>query len=383
MAEAGYLDLFGHDELRRRLSRAVERGRLAQSLLLHGPRGVGKQRLALWTAATLNCLGTATPPCGACSNCRLSARLEHPDIHWFFPGPRPRRATSPEQLRQKLEDQRADALEQRRANRLYLEEEEGARGIYIGAVHTMRRLAQKSAALGPSKVLVIGRAEGLVPQMGSHEAANALLKLLEEPPSDTTLILTSDVPGALLPTIRSRVQAIRVPPLPIDGVATFLRRTLELQSDEALRLAQLSGGAIGRALELQEADHEELREDAIELARAVLGVEVRTRLASAHRFRPFGARGAFARLLSEARALLRDLLVASAGAEEVALPRQAADLAGERLPELPRIIQGLEALEVARELVERNVNPQLIVANLQRLGMRTTTALGPPAGEAP
>lgn len=378
MADAGYLDLFGHDELRRRLARAVERGRLAQSLLLYGPRGVGKQRLALWTAATLNCHGAETRPCGACSSCRLSARLEHPDIHWFFPGPRPRRATSPEQLRQKLEDQRADALEQRRANRLYVEEDEGATGIYIGAVHTMRRLAQKSAALGPTKVLVIGRAEALVPQMGSHEAANALLKLLEEPPSDTTLILTSDVPGALLPTIRSRVQAIRVPPLPIDGVAAFLRSALALQPDEALRLAQLSGGCVGRALELHEADHEELSEYAVELVRAILGEGAGTRLASAHRFRPFGARGAFARLLSEARALLRDLLAASAGAEEAALPLQAAEVAGERLPDLPRIIQGLEALEVAQVLVERNVNPQLIVANLQRLGLRSTTALGPP-----
>lgn len=380
MADAGYLDLFGHDELRRQISRAVERGRLAQSLLLHGPRGVGKQRLALWTAATLNCRGSGTRPCGACSNCRLSARLEHPDIHWFFPGPRPRRATSPEQLQQKLEDQRAEALEQRRANRLYVEEEEGATGIYIGAVHTMRRLAQKSPAVGPTKVLVIGRAEGLVPQMGSHEAANALLKLLEEPPSDTTLILTTDVPGALLPTIRSRVQSIRVPALPIDRVATFLHQTLGLQPDEAMRLARLSGGAIGRALALHEADNEERSEYAIELVRALLDEGVQTRLASAHRFRPFGARGAFARLLSEARALLRDLLAASAGSEETALPRLAADLAGERLPDLPRIIQGLEALEVAQQLVERNVNPQLIVANLQRLGFRTTTALGPPLG---
>ncbi len=220
---------------------------------------------------------------------------------------------------------------------------------------------------------MIGRAEGLVPQMGSHEAANALLKLLEEPPADTTLILTSDVPGALLPTIRSRVQAIRVPPLPIERVAAFLRETLELTPEEAARFASMSGGAIGRALELQETDQEELHESASALLQALLGAGTPTRLASAHRFRPFGARGAFARILREARTSLRDLLAVSTGAE--ADPgRKPPDLAGERLPDPSRIIQGLEALEVAQELVERNVNPQLIVANLERLGPRPNTA---------
>ncbi len=368
MADGGYLDVFGHEDLRLRLSGAVERRRLAQSLLLYGPRGVGKQRLALWIAAALNCSGTPPPPCGVCRPCRFCARLEHPDVHWFFPGPRPRGATSPEQLQQKLEDQRAETLEERRRNPLYLEEAEGATGIYIGAVHTMRRLAQKSAALGAAKALVIGRAEGLVPQMGSHEAANALLKLLEEPPSDTTLILTSDVPGALLPTIRSRVQAIRVSPLPVERAATFLADRLELTADEATRLARQSGGAIGRALELQESDHEELRESASALAEALLGAEPRTRLASAHRFRPFGARGAFARILSEAQSILRDLLATSAGADAGADRVPAADLAGQRPPNIAPIIRGIEALDVAQELVERNVNPQLIVASLQRLG---------------
>ncbi len=373
MADAGYLDVFGHEDLRTRLARAVERGRLAQSLLFFGPRGVGKQRLALWTAAAINCRGEATRPCGACRACRLCNRLGHPDVHWFFPGPRPRRATSPEQLQQKLEEQRAEALEERRANPLYLEADEGATGIYIGAVHSMRRLALKTAALGAAKVLVIGRAEGLVPQMGSQEAANALLKLLEEPPADTTLILTSDVPGALLPTIRSRVQAIRVPPLPIERVAAFLRKTLELDAEAATKLASSSGGAIGRALELQDSDREELHENAVALAQALLGVGGRTRLSTAHQFRPFGARGAFARILGEARTTLRDLLAAAAGADADPGRRLPADFAGERLPELSRIIQGIEALDVAQELVERNVNPQLIVANLQRLAPHGTT----------
>ena len=367
MDRADYLDVFGHEEIRERFSRAVASGRLPQSLLLHGPHGVGKQRLALWIAAALNCQGDAERPCGICHSCRLARHLEHPDIHWFFRLPRPKGASSPEKLQQKLEDLRAAALQERRDNPLYLEDEEGPTGIYVAAVHTMRRLAQKSPAMGPAKVLVIGQAEAMTPQLGNPEAANALLKLLEEPPEDTTLILTSDVPGALLPTIRSRVQAVRVAPLAAEKAAKFLRANLDLPESEAARLAAMAGGSIGRALELQNDDREDQRMKAIELAKALLDDDFTSRLTAAHGFRSFGARGAFERLLQETRALLRDLLAVSAGADEAASdPDSVKKLRGKRVPEPYRIVRALEALDQASELAERNVNPQLIVANLGR-----------------
>ncbi|MEE9133245.1 MAG: hypothetical protein V3U13_06770 [Gemmatimonadota bacterium] len=367
MAEPGYLAIFGHEEIRERLSRAVELGRLPQSLLFYGPHGVGKQRLALWTAAALNCRGDSPRPCGACHACRLAGRLEHPDIHWFFPLPRPKRVSSAEQLQQKLEDLRAAALEERRANPYYIDEEEGATGIYIAAVHIMRRLAQKTPAMGPAKVLVIGGAEALIPQLGNPEAANALLKLLEEPPADTTLILTCDVPGALLPTIRSRVQAVRVSPLATDRVTEFLRSELGMKDDDSLKLAGMSGGSIGRALELRSDDREDVRQSAVSLARALLDGRLHSRLAVAHSFRSFGARGAFGQLLGETRALLRDLLAISAGADGAAVdPQTVRMLTGDGPPGLDRIVLALEALDEAEQLAERNVNPQLIVANLGR-----------------
>jgi DNA polymerase-3 subunit delta' len=374
MAASGYLAIFGHEEVRQRLARAARAGRLPQSLLLHGPRGVGKQRLALWIAAALNCRDSDARPCGSCHACRLSARLEHPDIHWFFPMPRPKRAAGAQQLQQKLEDQRADALEQRRANPLYVEEEEGATGIYVGAVKTMRGLAQKAPAMGPAKVLIIGRAEALIPQLGSPEAANALLKLLEEPPADTTLILTCDVPGALLPTIRSRVQAVRVAPLAEARVAEFLSAHTDSDPGEARRLAARCTGSIGRALELRDEEQEILRQSASDLVRALLDGRHAVCLAAAHRFRSFGARGAFGRLLAEARTQLRDLMALAAGAVP-ADPETTRTLAAARAPDLARVVRLLEAVDEARALADRNVNPQLIVANLARLG-------GSPLGEA-
>ena len=365
MAEPGYLDVFGHEEIKRRLARAIEAGRLPQSLLLHGPRGVGKQRLALWAAAALNCQSPASRPCGECRSCRLAARLQHPDIHWFFPLPRPKRASGPEQLRHKLEDLRATALEDRRSNLFYADDQEDVTGIYVAVVHTMRRLAQMAPAMGPAKVLVIGRAEEMVPQAGNAEAANAVLKLLEEPPDDTTLILTSDVPGALLPTIRSRLQAVRVPPMPTEQVASYLAAALDLPPAEARTLAGPSGGSIGVALERRDRESDDARGSAVDLVRAMLDGRPVAHLSVAHGFRSIGARGSFTRVLSEARNLLRDLLATSAGAS-AADPDTATRLAGGTVRDPGQLVQAFDALDDARELADRNVNPQLIVVNLLR-----------------
>ena len=99
--------LRGHAEARARLTRTMLAGTLPQSILLHGPEGIGKERVGLWVAQLLVCEKPGVEgPCGACLPCRLVDRLEHPDVHWFFPLPRPD-AASPEKLREKLEDARA------------------------------------------------------------------------------------------------------------------------------------------------------------------------------------------------------------------------------------------------------------------------------------
>ena len=83
------IPLYGHDELRARLLPRIVAGTLPQSLLLHGPAGVGKQRLALWMAQALLCTSDA-PPCGKCRECRYALDLTHPDLTWVFPRPRPK-----------------------------------------------------------------------------------------------------------------------------------------------------------------------------------------------------------------------------------------------------------------------------------------------------
>src|SRR5437867_12669611 len=80
--------LIGHTELRARLAEAVKRNTLPASLLLTGPRGVGKQRLALWLGQFLLCENASHAPCGKCQGCHFAVELTHPDLHWYFPRPR-------------------------------------------------------------------------------------------------------------------------------------------------------------------------------------------------------------------------------------------------------------------------------------------------------
>lgn len=255
--------LFGHETLRKRLLEASRAGRLPSSILLHGAAGIGKQRLALWLAGALLC-EAADPPCGRCQSCRYANELSHPDLHWIFPRPRLKDSDP------SLDDVRADyaeAIAERLAAHGLYARPSGSEGIYVAGVRSIVHRAGISPALGRRKVFIVGDAERMVPQEGSEMAANAFLKLLEEPPADTTLILTSSEPGALLPTIRSRVVSLRMAPLTERDVRAFLadplvRETLAdepVPKGEAERI-QLADGAPGALL--SGADRAQAREQA-------------------------------------------------------------------------------------------------------------------------
>lgn len=361
MSDLPYLQVTGHEEVKHSLAGAWRAGRLPQTLLLFGPRGVGKQRLALWLAALVECERDGAEPCGACRSCRLAGRLLHPDIHWFFPTRRPRGASG-DKAREKMEEARAAELEARRADPNYTRSAEGPTGIYVAAAQNLRELAGARPAMARRSVALVGDAETLVPQEGNPEAANALLKLLEEPPSASLIVLTTRAPGALLPTIRSRCLGLRVPPLPQETVARHLEGVGH-DREEAQTLARRAHGSIGRALELVSEDADRLRNDADEILRAALAPSPTRRIETAHHFTPFGARGAFVQVLDELQDRLRDRL---GGSDDAAAPGLAA---------------AILAVDDARGMAERNVNPQFVVAGLlRRLNILLSSAAGPAPG---
>ncbi len=365
--------LVGHEELRTGLARSVASGELPGSLLFHGPAGIGKQRLALWLAQLLLCERPGDQPCGECRGCRLAASLEHPDLHWFFPMVRPKGASSPDKLAEALEQARAEELAARRQDPLQPLVPGEPVGFFLPQIQTLRRFAASRPAMGRRKVFIIGQAELLVAQEGSQEAANALLKVLEEPPADTTMVLTSSDPDALLPTIRSRLLPVRVLPLQPEQVAGFLIEQRGTQPAEATRVARLAQGSIGRALGFlplgdQPGPLEDLRRQARALLEAAASGTPARRAAAALNVAPAGARGAFSSVLEALATWVRDLGAVAAGAPELALNSDAVPDLHALARKLPRAAAGaplmLRHVEEARQLAYGNVNPQLILATL-------------------
>jgi len=347
--------LVGHAEARQRLREAAARRTLPASLLIQGPRGVGKQRLALWLAQLLLCEQPASGPCGACRACRFTAELTHPDLHWYFPRPRPK-DTDPD-----LQDIREDygsAVRDRVEEHGLYEPPSGMEGLYVATVRAIVQQAAISPALGTRKVFIIGDAERMASQEGSEQAANAFLKLLEEPPADTTIILTSSESGALLPTIRSRVVSFSVGSLSdehvreflaLDPVATRLkkRKTLPADADERLRFA---AGAPGRLLAADSWG------TALEIAQRMLDAAANRRPSPRYE-------AAWSQASNKARGAFSDTL--DALTEKLHGRARDAARRGEEHEALAAS-RAVERVEAAKVKVIQNVSPQLITVNLIR-----------------
>lgn len=343
--------LYGHEELRQRLLPRIVSGTLPQSLLLHGPAGVGKQRLALWIGQALICSSDA-PPCGSCRECRYALDLTHPDLTWVFPRPRPKSGDdTPEDIAEDLAEARQKRVED---HGLYAAPP-GSEGVYVSAVRFLVRQASKTPALARRKVFVVGDVDRMAQQEGAEVAANAFLKLLEEPPADTWVIATTSAVGSLLPTIRSRVIAVRVPRLDDAAMRAFMAdpavaevlAKADLPGSEAERLV-LAQGAPGALLSSS------LRNSAVDEAKRFLEAATSGNRADLYKV-------AFAQGHSGARAGYSDTLDALTLAlyDRMKSGTQRADA---RVASSAS--RAIDLVEEAKRLADANVSPMLISAKL-------------------
>lgn len=259
-------DLVGQDEAERAFEDARARGRLHHAWLLTGPQGVGKATFAYRAARRL--LGAPAEP----SRGALGVDPEHPVS------------------RQVAARSHPDLL---------VLEKEGPDGkprkvIPVDDARRMAEFFSKSPASAPHRVAIIDAADDL-----NVNAANAILKTLEEPPPRGVLLMVSHAPGRLLPTIRSRCRRLAFRPLPLEEAAAFVGARAEVNPEEALRLAHLAQGAPGRALELHAAGALALDDAARELLAGLPQLDQTRLLSLAESFRGGGGEGAaqFALLL--------------------------------------------------------------------------------------
>lgn len=347
----------GHQSARTQLLRAIEGDRLPQVLLVTGPAGVGKQRLGLWLAQALLCTGSGPRPCGRCRGCTQVLGLTHSDLHWFVPVARPK-AGDPEKQMDEVLELLEGAMAARREGGLW-KAPDGMAAHGVNSARLLARQASLTPVEGGWRVFIIGHAERLVAQESSPEAANALLKLLEEPPRRTLFVLTVAGAGMVLPTIRSRSTPLRLGRLSAAEVREFLSANKpELARDAVVEAAN---GSIGAALDGADGDP---------LAKARQSAEAFLKAAHdgpmpaaerALRQPAWQARGEFTALLD---AVLERLANRS---------RRALGGSGRVSPVNPEaLLTGVDRVLEARERAQGNVNPQLLLAVLaNELGAET------------
>ena len=347
------LPLHGHETLRRRLEDSIQRGALPGSLLLQGPLGIGKQRLALWLGQRLLCTGPEPRPCGSCQHCRYAVAGAHPDIHWYFPRPRLKDSDlSPEDIADDFREAIAD-----RAKTGVYAPPPPEEAIFVATIRAMVHSAAMAPALAARSVYILGDADRMVIREGAEEAAGAFLKLLEEPPARATIILTSSEPGALIPTIRSRVVALRVSPLGPEAVDAVIA---EPAMQDALKAAdvparreeqrRLAAGAPGALL--ARGEWSEALSRARRMLDAAATADRREQLRTALLQGSARSRGAFSTSLDALTSLLHERARTSLDRGN---PRGARGAA-----------RALDAVEQAKERATGNVNPQLITSELLR-----------------
>jgi len=215
-------------EIKSALVKRLESIKSPHALLLTGSRGLGKAQLAQELASIALCQAIeGSKPCGHCKSCHLLHAGSHPDFYRLSP-------------------------------------EEGSKVIKIDQVRTLTARVQETAQLQGRKVVVIEPPEAL-----NINAANALLKVLEEPPGDTLFILVSSEPGRLMATIRSRCQPVSVPLPPRDMALAWLQSQPGLEGHSSDLLLALADGAPLRALSLVRDDLVAVRREVIEALMAI------------------------------------------------------------------------------------------------------------------
>ena len=303
--------IVGHERIVGILRRSLTARRIAHAYLFDGIEGCGKRSTALALVEAAFCNGV--DGCGTCAACRRIADLQHPDLHLLEP--------------------------------------DGA-FIKIEQVRDLQRQLSLRPYEAPFKACIIEAADRFHPAAG-----NALLKTLEEPPGNALMILLTAHPDAVLPTIRSRCQAIRFPALPEETVSHFLA-SRDFPQETARLAASLAGGSLGRALELCSGEELESRKELIRLLSSLSLQEIGPLFAAAERLA--GDKEQVLSLIDLLAAFLRDILLLQGGSDEVVnldlkelIEQEAARLTPER------VMQLIGHAISARRALQRNTNTRL------------------------
>ncbi len=315
-----FADILGHERIVEVLRRSLRTGKTAHSYLFEGISGCGRKKTALALIQGMFCQSADDDACGVCPSCRKVTGGSHADIHIVEPLP-------------------------------------DKRDISIDQLREMQRTLSLRPYEAPRKACIIEPAERM-----SVNAANSLLKTLEEPPGDALIILLTENAGLLLPTIRSRCQLIRFAPLSPEHILTLLEQS-GMDADTASLIAPMSGGSMQKAIELDNESLAARRENVISRLSQMNINKIASVFDAAEALS--GNREETLELLDLLISFYRDALHLAAGSGEIVnrSARSAIETIAARRP-ISRTMEILEAICQTRRDVQRNANPKLALDHL-------------------
>jgi DNA polymerase-3 subunit delta' len=306
-----FRDFIGNAEAVRQLQQQLAADRLPHALLLAGPLGAGKYTLALTVAQTIHCEQPRREDglpdaCGECSNCVRIAEALDLDA---------RIAEAVEAREGLRETDRKDTriLIQPHPDVMILPPDPPQNLVKVDQVRLLIQNVQRMPAEGRRKVYIVSKSVFM------KEAANSLLKVLEEPPAYAHIFLLAENPAELLPTIRSRVRLLHLHPMRTEELEILLaRKRPDWKPRERALAARLAEGAVGRALALDLGAYLTTRKDALLLLHTALAEPDYSALFRTTEGYRAGAEGQqkTQTMLRALTSLLHDLMLVLAGAPE-------------------------------------------------------------------
>jgi len=250
--------IIGQERIQQLLLSALAKNRLAHAYLFHGQAGTGKDAVALGLALHLVCQENVNWGCGKCPACRQVLNLEHPAYKFIAPVPSRPKAVK--------EDKYLEILRERMLGRLanpywpidYNPELSTLPVISIDQIRGMKQEVMLKLSGSGYRIFHVSQIDRM-----TEAAANSLLKLLEEPPQRTLLILTTSHPSRILETIHSRCQNIHFQGMAPETLEKAFTGHWEMESGKARFLARMAGGSLQRGLQMADEEFESQRQMAI------------------------------------------------------------------------------------------------------------------------
>lgn len=304
-----FSEVIGHEEAKTRLRTAADTGRIPHAILLHGPSGIGKTRLARAFAQYINCTERREgDSCGKCPACIQTASLNNPDVHYVYPILN-KRSSSPlssdyaEEWKEMLKQYSYMSPEQWQ---IMIDAGNSQPQIYVDESAEIIRISSLSTYGARYKIFIVW-----LPEKMNVSTANKLLKVIEEPFEDTLFIFVSNNPGAIIPTINSRLQHVELNPLPSSEIIDFLVGKGK-SYEEAEALAKIARGNMNLASQLAERgnENEEFANIFIDVMRAAYSRNVTALRIYADNFAAFGREKSM-RLLLYFNRMLRESFISN------------------------------------------------------------------------